>query len=845
MNSRLAPGTKLGRYEIRSHIGAGGMGEVYLAEDTQLHRRVALKILPAEFSEDSQHAARFLREAQAASALNHPNICTIHEINDDGVLYIAMEYVEGETLSERIKDDGLDLAETLDIAMQIADALAEAHAHGIVHRDVKSANIIVNRRGQVKILDFGLAKKISTKGEAATQQLLSQAGMILGTVAYMSPEQARGLAVDAGTDVWSFGVILYEMLTGMKPFSAATTADLLAAILRSEPEDLYKFNQDVPAELERIVLKTLRKARDQRYQSAKDLFADLKQLKKDLDLAAARKISEPTSEEFEARISRRMPVPSAIAGGPTAEQNRPDTAGSGDPRSRNITSESWAPRSIAEATNSIAVLPFTNMSADPENEYFCDGLAEELLNALAKIEDLKVAARTSAFSFKGKNANVSDIGTTLGVRTVLEGSVRKSGNRLRITVQLISAADGYHLWSERYDREMKDIFDVQDEITLAVVDALKVKLLGEEKAVVLRRHIENPEAYELYLKGRYYNNKHTIEDWLKGIEYFEKAIEIEPEYAPAYAQIGLSYLTLSFFGLFSPHETLPKGKAVVTRALEIDDRLAEGHAALANILFYYEWDWAGAEREFKQAVKLNPNDANTRWRLGLFLVSRERFDKAIKQGERAIALDPLSLPTNLYAGFIYLLADQLDGALKQVARMIELEPNFHGAYWLEGAVYMAQEKYEAAVEVLEKSMALGGTPLVKSYLGCAYGRWGKREEALGVLNELLETRKRHYTNAFSIARVYNGLGEIDSACEWLEKTVEERNGEIVFLNVGTKAGTRKMWRKTLRADPRYRDILRSIGLPTSEIAQSKATDEASEAPTAIVSPNPADAKMPE
>ena len=842
----LGAGTKLGRYEIRSQIGVGGMGEVYLAEDTKLHRRVALKILPAEFSEDSQHAARFLREAQAASALNHPNICTIHEINDENELpFIAMEYVEGETLSERIKDDGLDLAETLDIAMQIADALAEAHAHGIVHRDVKSANIIVNRRGQVKILDFGLAKKISTKNEAATQQLLSQAGMILGTVAYMSPEQARGLAVDAGTDVWSFGVVLYEMLTGKKPFSGATTTDLLAAILRNEPEDLYRLNHDVPAELERIVLKTLRKARDQRYESAKDLFADLKQLKKDLDLAAARNMSEPASEQFEARISRRMPVPAAIAGGPTAEQNRPDTAGGGGPGARSITSESWAPRSIAEATNSIAVLPFTNMSADPENEYFCDGLAEELLNALAKIEELKVAARTSAFSFKGKTANVSDIGSTLGVRTVLEGSVRKSGNRLRITVQLISAADGYHMWSERYDREMKDIFDVQDEITLAVVDALKVKLLGEEKAVVLRRHIENTEAYELYLKGRYYNNKHTIEDWLKGIEYFEKAIEIEPEYAPAYAQIGLSYITLSFFGLSSPHETLPKGKEVVTRALEIDDRLAEGHAALANILFYYEWDWAAAEREFKRAVKLNPNDANTRWRLGLFLVSRERFDKAIKEGERAVALDPLSLPTNLYAGFIYLLADQLDGALKQVARMIELEPNFHGSYWLEGAVYMAQEKYEEAVAALEKSMALGGTPLVKSYLGCAYGLWGKRAEALGVLNELLETRERHYTNAFSIARVYNGLGEIGSACTWLEKTVAERNGEIVFLNVGTKAGTRKMWRKSLRADPRYRDILRSIGLPTSEIAQSKAADEASEAPTAIVSPNPADSKMPE
>src|SRR5437879_8358721 len=382
-----------------------------------------------------------------------------------------------------------------------------------------------------------------------------------------------------------------------------------------------------------------------------------------------------------------MPVPAAIAGGPTAEQNRPDTAGGVGPGARSITSESWAPRSIADVTNSIAVLPFTNMSADPENEYFCDGLAEELLNALAKIEELKVAARTSAFSFKGKNANVSDIGSTLGVRTVLEGSVRKSGNRLRITMQLISAGDGYHLWSERYDREMKDIFNVQDEITLAVVDALKVKLLGEEKAVVLRPYIENPEAYELYLKGRHYYNKHTIEDWLKGIEYFEKAIEIEPEYAPAFDQIGLSYVTLSFFGLSSPHETLPKGKAAVTRALEIDDQSAEGHAALANILLYYEWDWAAAGREFKRAVKLNPNDANTRWRLGLFLVSRERFDKAIKQGERAIALDPLSLPTSLYAGFIYLLAAQLDGAPKQVARMLELETSSHWAHWAACAFY--------------------------------------------------------------------------------------------------------------------------------------------------------------
>src|SRR5712692_1187642 len=751
----LGTGTQLGRYEIRSKIGEGGMGEVYLAEDTKLHRRVALKILPAEFCQDSQRAARFLREAQAASGLNHPNICTIHEINDENeVPFIAMEYVEGETLFQRIKDEGLDLAETLDIALQIADALAEAHAHDIVHRDIKPANIIVNRRGQVKVLDFGLAKRIVVaKGEAETQPLLSQAGMILGTAAYMSPEQARGLAVDARTDVWSFGVVLYEMLAGEKPFSGATTTDLLAAILRSEPEDLWKFNHEVPAELERIVLKTLRKKRDERYGSAKDLYADLKQLRKDLDLAAAREMSEPR--------------PAGVAGGPTSKENPPGTSGGTDLGARSSSSESWAPSFVAEKVNSIAVLPFTNMSADQENEYFCDGLAEELLNALAKIENLKVAARTSAFSFKGKSASISEIGNTLGVKTVLEGSVRKSGNRLRITVQLINAADGYHLWSERYDREMKDIFDVQDEITLAVVDALKVKLLGEEKAVVLKRYIENTEAYELYLKGRYYYNKHTTEDWLKGIEYFEKAVEIEPEYAPAYAQIGVTYVALSFFGLFPPHQTLPKGTAVVTRALEIDDQLAEAHAALANILFYYDWDWAKAEREFKRAAELNPNDANTRWRLGLLLVSRERFAEAIKAARRAIELDPLSLLANLYAGFIYLLADRPDDALKQVARMIEIEPNFHGAYWLKGGVYLGQEKPKEAVEALEKSMTLGGTPIVKSYLGCAYGLLGKRDEALGVLNELLETRERQYTTAFNIARVYNGLGEIDSACAWL------------------------------------------------------------------------------
>jgi len=805
------------RYTLISFLGVGGMGEVYLAEDTKLGRKVALKTLPAEFTNDRERLRRFQHEARAASALNHPNLLTIHEIGAEaGAHFIAAEYVDGETLRTLIRRGRMKSDEVLDIAQQTAFALTAAHGAGIVHRDIKPDNIMVRRDGIVKVLDFGLAKLLEDPAremvdhEADTRALvLTDPGRILGTPAYMSPEQARGFDLDGRTDIWSLGVVMYEMIAGEPPFRGETKSHTVVSILETEPPPLTTSAPETPAELQRIVRKALTKDRDSRYQTARDLMIDLKNLRRDLDIESEMKRTAPPN----ARVISR----DAFSG---LRVTDPGSAGN----------------------NSIAVLAFTNMSADAENEYFCDGLAEELLNALAKIKDLKVAARTSAFSFKGKNANVSDIGNALSVKTVLEGSVRKSGNRLRITVQLVSVADGYHLWSERYDREMKDIFGVQDEITLAVIDALKVKLLGKERAAMLKRHIDNTEAYELILKGRYYCNKHTIEGLFRGIEYFEKAIAVEPEYAPAYAEMGICYIMLSHFGLFSPHEIFHKGKAAATRALEIDDQSAEAHSALANILFYYEWDWAAAEREFKRAIELSPNDANTRWRLGLFLVSQGRFASAIKEGELAVKLDPLSLLANLYAGFIYLLADRPDRALEQVARMIEIEPRFHWAYWLEGGVCLAQEEYGEAVEALEKSMALGGILIVKSYLGSAYGFWGKRDKALGVLNELLETRKRQYTAAINIARVYNGLGEIDSACAWLEKTVEERNGEIVLLNAGGKSGMRNIWRKTLRADPRYQDILRRVGMPADEIAPSRAGKEASEAATAKVYPSMTDAK---
>ena len=436
------------------------------------------------------------------------------------------------------------------------------------------------------------------------------------------------------------------------------------------------------------------------------------------------------------------------------------------------------------------------MSNEAENEYFCDGLAEELLNALAKIEDLKVAARTSAFSFKNKTVEISEIGKTLNVKTVLEGSVRRSGNRLRISVQLVNAADGYHLWSERYDREMRDIFDMQDEITLAVVDALKVKLFGGEKAAILKRYTDNPEAYELYLKGLYHCNKWTDEGIRKSIEYFEKALEKDPEFAPAYAKIADYYHFSSHIGLFSPQEILPKWKAAAQRALEIDEGLADAHLAMAHIYFYYERDWAKAEREFERAIELNPNSTDAHKYYGLFLASRERFDQAVTEGKKALELDPLSIAVNIVGGFIYLFVDRLDDALGLVRQMIELDSNAPQGYWVGGSLLMANGKYEEAVEAFQKSLSLGDNQMALAKLGCAYGLAGRRDEALKILDQLFEMRERQYAAPFNIARVYAGLGDNDNAFEWMEKAIEERDADLVFLKRYVEAGAGVYFGKT-------------------------------------------------
>ena len=812
----LERGQILGQYEIVEQIGEGGMGEVYLAKDKKLDRHVAVKVLNEKLSRDNANLQRFIREAKAASALNHPNILVIHEIAESRKAhFIVSEHIEGNTLREILRDKLLEVPGVIDVGVQIARALVAAHEASLVHRDIKPENIMIRPDGVVKVLDFGLAKLVEQKNKSVLgledptlQQNLTAIGMILGTVAYMSPEQTRGDRIDARTDIFSFGTLLYEMLTGEQPFTGETASHTIIAILEQEPAPVSLFVNSYPPELERIIKKCLEKKVDNRYGLAKALLEDLEELKGELTFQSKLERNSGLNKNTKARTQLIQPPIKA------------DT----------------------EKRNSIAVLPFTNMSAESENEYFCDGLAEELLNALAKIEDLKVAARTSAFSFKNKNVEISKIGETLNVSTLLEGSVRRSGNRLRISVQLVNAAEGYHLWSESYDREMQDIFDVQDEITLAVVDALKVKLLGGEKAAILKRYTENPEAYDLYLNGLYHCYKWTDEGLRKSIEYFEKALEKDPQFAPAYAKIADYYHFSSHIGLFSPQNILPKWKAAALRALEIDNGLSDAHLAMAHIYFYYERDWARADSEFQQAVKLNPNSTYAHKHYGLFLASRERFEEAVTEGRRALELDPLSIAVNMVVGFIYLFANRLDDVQRVVRRMTELESDSPQAYWLRGSLLMADGHYAEAVEAFQKALGLGDNQMALSKLGCAYGLSGRRDESLGVLDQLFEMRERHYADPFNIARVYAGLGDIDNSFKWMERAIEECSADVVFLKRYVEAGAGIYLGKTFANDPRYQAILHGAGLPIHKIGSRRATNGIGEVHEAIPSPTTTNAK---
>ncbi len=735
----LSPGTVISHYRIVEKIGAGGMGVVYKAHDTKLGRTVALKFLPSHLVCDAEARDRFEREAKAASALNHPNITTIHEIDEvEGQCFISMEYVEGKSLKDLVREKTFSLEEVFGIALQIGEGLKTAHANGVVHRDIKSDNVKVKGDGLVKIMDFGLAK---IRGVAK----LTRTGTTLGTLQYMSPEQAQGREVDERSDIFSFGVVVYEMVTGRLPFRGDSEAAVIYSVVNEAPEPMARYKAGVPEGLERVVEKALAKHREERYQHVDETIADLK----------------TTRRTLESVVGLELP----------------------------------------KYEKSIVVLPFENLSPDPDQEYFSDGLTEEVISDLSKVRVLRVISRSSAMTFKGTKAAIPEIARRLNVQYVLEGSVRKAGNSLRITAQLIDARSDAHIWAEKYSGTLDDVFDIQETVSRAIVEALKLSLALDER----HRHPVNPEAHEAYLKGRFYWNKRTAKDLETAIEYFNQAIEKGPDYALAYAGLASTYVVLPEYAAVSGREAMPKAVVAANRALELDGTLAEAHAVLGLVKSDLEWDWAGAEDEFKRAIELDPSNPTARHWYRLLLFQLGRLDEALAEMKRAQELDPLSLVIGSAAGRALYYRRQYDRAIVQIEKTLELDADFPNAHSDLGYVYEAQGRFDEALAEFRKARALAGSG---SYglpeIGYAYARSGNKCEAARILNELLGLSKQAYSVSFGIALVYCGLGDKDNAFGWLERAYQERA-------MPNDLRVHPVW-DSLRSDPRFTTLLKKMGL---------------------------------
>lgn len=775
----------ISHYQIIRKLGAGGMGEVYLAQDPRLDRTVAIKILPDDLARDEERLRRFFQEAKAASALNHPNVCIIYEVDrtESGQPFIAMEYIEGQSLDERINGQPLPQSEIVDIAIQVADALDEAHAKGIVHRDIKPANLMLTPRGQVKVLDFGLAKIDAPKSQMSASDIATMKqtspGVVMGTVQYMSPEQAIGKPTDHRTDIFSLGIAIYEMTTGRLPFSGSSTSEIIDRINHSQPDAIARFNYDAPTELERIIRKCLEKDRERRYQSARELLIDLKNLKRDSESDA---ISLTASSTPRLSVDRRtLLISSAIAvivlvvivvvflliGGKTEA-----------------------------AMNSLAVLPLANASADPNVEYLSDGVTESIINNLSQLDGLRVIARPTAFRYKGREGDPQSVGRELKVDAVMTGRLMQQGERLIVQVDLVRVSDGAQVWGERYNRPVKDLLAVQEEIAREISSKLRLKLTSDEQKRLTRRGTENTEAYQLWLKGRYQFLKWTPEGRKKSIEYFNEAIEKDPAFAPAFAWLSGAYDQQGVRGEIRRDEAKTKARAYAMKALEMDDSLAEAHAAL-GITKWREWDWSGAEKDFRRAIYLNPNWPDGHDIYASFLISTGRVEEALREARRAGDLDPLSLGINNSIGLTLYLMRRYDQAAEQFKKTLNLFPDDEGARNNLALVYAAMGKLDEAMTEARKTQN-DSSPI----LGYLLALSGKRGEAEKVIEKLKDAPGQRV----QLALIHAALGERDRAFESLEKAFNEKSEQLGVIKVDPRLDA-------LRDDPRFQALIGRINLP--------------------------------
>ncbi len=802
-------GLTVSHYRILEKLGGGGMGVVYKAEDLRLGRYVSLKFLPEELSREPLAIERFQREARAASSLNHPHICTIYDVDQfEGQSFIVMEFLEGQTLKHRITGKPIDLERVPEYGFQMADALEAAHAKAIIHRDIKPANIFLTDRGQVKLLDFGLAKLLPERkgtnraksvaanfGNTTQDAHLTSDGVALGTVAYMSPEQVRGQELDERTDLFSLGLVLYEMSTGQRAFSGNTSGVIFDAILNRAPIPPVRLNPAIPIQLEQIIAKALEKDRELRYRSASDMRTDLQRLKRDTDSASAMSLS--TGQTSRQLLRRHWPH--FVWGGVLAVLLLLFGLNVGNFRDLVLGVDSQS------RIESIAVLPFANLSNDSKTEYLSDGITESLINSLSQLPNLAVMSRNTVFRYKGQPADPQKVGKELHVRAILTGRLIQSGDELMISVNLEDVQNGRQLWGEQYNRKLSNLVSVQQEIAGDIYTRLRPRLAGEEKKLLAKRPTENVEAYQLYLQGLFYWNKWTQADFKRAAEFFTQAAQKDPRYALSYAGLADAYSMLGDAGYLPPSEAWPKAKAAAMQALDIDDTLPEAHASLGLVKEHFEWDWTGAEREFRRAIELNPNSATAHHWYGDFLANMGRSEEGLRETKKAQELDPLSLIINTTLAKQLYLAGKNDQAVEQLRKVLDIDAKFAPARPLLEEVYAGMGKQKEAVAEREKILSLSGSPELAASIEEDFSKGGYKGVLQSWLDGLTEISKYGYISPYNIAQAYMRMGEKEKTFSWLEKAYEEHDSGLVSLAVEPMFDP-------IRSDPRFKDLLRRMKL---------------------------------